>query len=196
MSHRVTITYICDHCGLQSSHEKFHAGYTGDMTYTMETYPAGWVHHPSDGMKVEKHDYCPSCAKLRSDKNPTIQKQSRPSNTWFMLTQCARLMSYGKRDLSTKATQEQLLCAVDAILSDWEMGITIKPGLAYKNQKQVEIKTDAALLRKYETHLSTLSTEHINALCTGSKDYTGPISQYAPIGLMELLNQIDSIKTG
>lgn len=61
MSRRVTLTVICDRCGLTATYEMLSAGY--ELIATLDPYPEDWQPQPLiGGGKFRGLDYCPDCS--------------------------------------------------------------------------------------------------------------------------------------
>ena len=60
MSRRVTLTVICDRCGLAVAYEMLAVGY--EIIATLEPYPEDWQRQPLiGGGSFRGLDYCPEC---------------------------------------------------------------------------------------------------------------------------------------
>lgn len=72
MSRRLTLTIICDNCGLMHEHEVLNATY--DLAiYTSKPYDVDWKQEAVIGTNIPR-DYCPQCRPQKPAK--LSQKQT------------------------------------------------------------------------------------------------------------------------
>lgn len=67
MSRRVTLTYICDNCGLEERHEVFGMAYDVAIATLDPHKNTTWVIEKVIGTNIPR-DYCKGCAVLKGIK--------------------------------------------------------------------------------------------------------------------------------